>query len=112
MKNLVLSFLFIALTSCGQASAPSPETSEKIEAVKIVESNTEIRLKVEGMVCAVGCAGVIQEAIAAAEGVGECRVDFEQGRALVAYDSLQTSSAEIISVIEELADGQYSASHI
>lgn len=64
------------------------------------------------MVCAVGCAGVIQEAIAAAKGVGECRVDFEQGRALVAYDSLQTSSAEIISVIEELADGQYSASYI
>lgn len=112
MKNLVFSVLFTGLMSCGQTSAPGPEVAVENKAPKIVQSNTEIRLKVEGMVCAVGCARVIQEAIAAAEGVGECRVDFEQGRALVAYDSLQTSSAEIISVIEELADGQYSASHI
>ena len=61
----------------------------------------------EGMVCAMGCAKTIQDKLTEMNGVAECNVDFEAGKAHVAFDKTQLSENEIIALIEGMADGQY-----
>jgi len=85
-----------------------PQSSETI----LANSDTELALGVEGMVCAVGCAKFIEKTVAELDGVSACNVDFENGIAQVSYAASVLSEEEIIQAINELNDGQYKVNEI
>lgn len=67
-------------------------------------------MKIDGMVCAMGCAKVIQDEVGIAEGVTLSKVDFATGTAHFEFDENIISEEEIIAKIEALAEGQYKVS--
>jgi hypothetical protein len=71
MKKLVFLFTVIVVflfVNCNQSSVDSDA---------IVAADQELALKVEGMVCAVGCAKYIEKEVAKFSGVSECNFIFE-----------------------------------
>ena len=78
--------------------------------VKSVIPDKVLAVKVDGMVCAVGCAKYIEKEVAKMEGVSDCKVDFEHGRASISFSSTAQSQEKIIETISGLNDGQYQVS--
>ncbi len=74
----VLAGLAIAFPHLG--FAPQTQINES------VDSTSTVTLKIEGMDCA-ACASGVEGSLAAIEGVRKARVDYEQGKATVDYDS-------------------------
>lgn len=118
MKKLALflgvSILAISLlSSCG--SAPEQKVIEKnaeVEAEKtevLAENKAEVKMEVEGMVCAMGCAKFIEDKVGGLSGVVASHVNFEEGIASFEFDKTAVSSEEIETFINEMHDGQYKA---
>jgi copper chaperone CopZ len=74
--------------------------------------NRVCSLKIEGMMCEKGCKSTVESKLSKMEGVAEAKVDFENGIALVKFDSGITSCKAMIDMIGGIADGQYSATVI
>ena len=68
----------------------------------------KVNLKLRGMSCA-ACASSIEQAIRTIPGVSECSVNFAAERAVVNYDSSQTSIQEIQDAVVEAG---YSANYV
>ena len=97
--------LILSLSACG-TSSNNVEVSA--EALEVLQENVVIAdYKVDGMVCAMGCAKTIEDEIGGMNGVTVSNVDFESGKAHFEFDKTQTSEAEIKAKIATLADGQY-----
>jgi copper chaperone CopZ len=94
-----LAFLSSCNSSGGEAEVTKPEV--------FADSSTD--LAIEGMMCIKGCVGIITSTLKKTHGVGEFEIFFEEGRALIAYDSKQITESEIIDVIQSIADGAYVA---
>ncbi|OFY91964.1 MAG: hypothetical protein A3K10_10925 [Bacteroidetes bacterium RIFCSPLOWO2_12_FULL_31_6] len=100
-------FVIIVVPSCG---GNKNEESEKVTS-EITDENLVIAdYSIEGMVCSMGCAATIQKELMDMEGVANCEVDFEAGKAHVEYDKSILSEGDVISKIESIADGQYKVS--
>ena len=110
MRTLPFLAVLILVISC-QSSPTDNSTSTTVVEEEIVEvvANAETSLKVEGMMCEVGCVGTIEKALYATAGVSSCDIDFENATALVRFDSTQIATAEIVDVINGLAEGHYTA---
>ena len=108
--NRILALLLVvSLTySCGNADAPSENENVEVS----TENLTVADYTVEGMVCAMGCAGTIQEEVAGMTGVVVSTVDYEAGKAHFEFDEGIVSEKEIIAKIEGIADGQYKVSEL
>jgi periplasmic mercuric ion binding protein len=95
----------ISLSACGTSSNLDEVSAE---AVEVLQENVVIAdFKVDGMVCAMGCAKTIEDEIGGMNGVTVSNVDFESGKAHFEFDKTQTSEADIKAKIATLADGQY-----
>ena len=66
-------------------------------------------MKVEGMVCEMGCAKFIKEQVDGLEGVVKSHVNFQAGTAYFEFDKSLISSKEIEEFIDNIHDGQYEA---
>ena len=77
------------------------------EGAAAIVADQELALKVEGMVCAVGCAKYIEKEVAKMDGIKDCVVDFEQGTASITFSSTAQSADHILETINGLNDGQY-----
>lgn len=80
------------------------------------ESNTQmavnkqsVNMKVEGMVCALGCAKYIEDQVAELNGVMNSEVIFEDGVAKFEFDGNVISSKELENFIDDIHNGQYEA---
>lgn len=114
MKNvcfLIAASASLALLSAcsGPVSEPAIEAAEKPKTVVVANRTSEFA--VDGMVCAEGCAGTIQEALSDLEGVGSCTVDFASGKVSVAFDTNAVSMERLIATVEGIHEGQYSVRH-
>lgn len=116
MKKLIqflgVSILVVSLlNSC--ESTPDQKTidsASKVEKTEVLaENKTEVKMEVEGMVCAMGCAKFIEDKVAGLNGVVKSHVNFEEGTALFEFDKTALSSEEIEKFINEIHDGQYKA---
>lgn len=116
MKKLFNSRIFIALfvlTAFG-ACEQSPKTIEIETATSpskeiLAENKLAVDMKIEGMVCAMGCAKFIEDKVAAMEGVVKSKVNYEAGTANFEFDQSVLSATEIQKFINEIHDGQYKA---
>jgi periplasmic mercuric ion binding protein len=116
---LLLLFLALSLTYCAQKSEETttenteivleekPEASYSEEIIQSEENKTIANISIEGMSCAMGCAGLIQKKVAALEGVNEIIVDFEGQSATIDFDETKITHKEFVSLINTLAEGEY-----
>lgn len=103
-----LSLLIFSCTSPEQKASSSDSTSSE-EKVVLAENKANVNMKVEGMVCAMGCAKFIQDKVAKLDGVVLSQVNFEEESAHFEFDKTTTSAEEIEEFINAIHDGQYKA---
>ena len=116
MKKSVNIFLLAGVVGLLSFSCQSPEetaANENSEATTektiLAENKASVDMKVEGMVCAMGCAKYIEEKVSKLDGVVLSEVNFEEESAHFEFDKTNTSALEIEKFINEIHDGQYSA---
>ncbi len=96
MKNLkyvfTLAVAVLVLTACKNETSPETQTvdfgAETSE--KILNPDAEYvaaKFEIEGMMCAMGCAKVIEKNLAQMDGVKAVEVDFESKTAKIEYDT-------------------------
>ena len=101
MKNLLsLAFILVAFITM---NCSSPQENVAVE----VQADKQLALKVDGMVCAVGCAKYIEKQVSQIAGVSSCTVNFEEGIAEVEFSSEITGQEEIVGTITDINEGQY-----
>jgi Cu+-exporting ATPase len=100
MKNLLSLIIISVAMLTVNCSSPQEETHA-------VLADNQLSLKVDGMVCAVGCAKYIEKQVSKIEGVTACTVNFDEGTASIAYSSESISKDDIIETITGINDGQY-----
>lgn len=59
----------------------------------------DVKLKIEGMVCEVGCVGKVDSALSKIKGVEKKEVTL--GEAMVSFDAKKTSQKDIVKAIEK-----------
>lgn len=107
----VLMLIMGAITSCSEPSAEVHHT-EKQGAV----DKTVAKLKVEGMMCEIACAGKIAKELNKVSGVASVSVDFVEPGALntaeVEYNPDQVSESDLVDCVEKIAGGIYDVKSI
>ncbi|GLB48400.1 cation transporter [Neptunitalea lumnitzerae] len=86
--------------SCNTATK---EQAAKTEVAAANISNTEFNI--DGMTCAVGCAATIEKQLNELDGVQQAKVDFENKKASVAFDSTKLSLEAIATTVTTIGDG-------
>lgn len=114
MKNLfVVVVASIVLASCSSKIKEVPEVVTPIETPEeiLVVADKVAEFDVEGMVCQMGCAAAIKGELLKTNAVAECDIDFEEERASnpvkIKYDSQKIDSTQMIALIEEINEGQF-----
>ncbi len=109
MKNLRILLIATCATAislgCGDVQTSNgnqPETSESATL-----ANAVANLEIDGMACEVMCGGKIKETLDGMTGVVSCDLDFDKKLATVKFDNNSTSKNDMISVIQELNEGQF-----
>ena len=110
MLSVVTLGLFL-MTSCGGSCEKTAE-KEAVVVNENVVADAETQFNVEGMVCAMGCAAVIQEELGKVNGVAFAEVNFEDELATIKYDSKLVSEDELIAAIENVGDDLYKANKV
>jgi len=106
----LVAVITLAISSCSNEPKQVEISTEKIEKTELLAENKKsVDMKVEGMVCAMGCAKYIEDKVAEVEGVVLSEVNFEEGIAHFEFDQSTVSSEEIESFINNIHDGQYKA---
>lgn len=100
-RIVVFGIIILSVFACQQATEKS--------AAAVEEKIAKVEMKVDGMVCAMGCAKFIQDKVAEKEGVSESKVDFESGIAYFTYNSNAMSAEDLEKYIDGIHDGQYDA---
>lgn len=120
-KLIIVSFSFAVLvSSCGDSigggkqaeSIEIPSSEKKIKAEVLAENKVEVKMEVEGMTCAMGCAKYIEDKVGEMDGVVASSVNFEEKIATFEFDKTTTSPEKIQEFISNIHDGQYKAKPI
>ena len=110
MKKIQLFSLLIGLlffTACKNNQAPKTVTVETTT-VKTVEAPFKeamlMAMNIEGMVCAAGCAAVIEKNLNQTAGIKEAKVDFETKKATLIFDAKVLSPNEVTQVVRNTGE--------
>ena len=101
-------FIGLLVFSCQNPEAKTSSTDSNDSEI-LAENKASVDMKVDGMVCAMGCAKFIEEKVSELDGVVLSQVNFEEETAHFEFDKSNTSAAEIENFINDIHDGQYSA---
>ena len=98
---LLLTGLFV-ITACKNNQAPKIVTVETT-AEKTIEATFQkaqrMAMSIEGMVCALGCAALIEKNLNQTSGIKKARVDFETKKATLIFDAEVLSTNEVTQVV-------------
>jgi len=114
MKTLkyILTIIVVALvvTSCKNETSPEIKTvdvnQEQVQE-KVLNPDANYiaaKFEIDGMMCAMGCAKVIEKNIAQMDGVKTVEVDFESKTAKVEYDEEMVNRDLLIANIKKTGD--------
>lgn len=102
-----------AVESTMEAPAEGENATNEDAETKDVAANFEkVSFKIDGMTCAVGCAGVIESKLAGLDGVKDAKVDFENKTATVLFGATEQTTESIVATVEKIADGAYKVSDV
>lgn len=110
MKRAYFNF-FVAVVISGLFACSGNEQAKKEfdPANVLAENKVEVDMKVEGMVCAMGCAKFIEDKVADLDGIVLSQVNFEEGIAHFELDQSVITPEEVERFIDDIHDGQYEA---
>lgn len=104
---LCLGFLMF---SCEDSSTPIKPKAKPVSTATVTP-NAHVEMRVEGMVCKMGCGGAIRKELLNGGGVARVEVDFQEdqkSQLIVAhFDSTTIDTDAIKSRIEATNDGQF-----
>jgi copper chaperone CopZ len=111
-KILVALSLCIGLVACSESAAPAaPETVITHRDLDSEVNKMVAKMAIEGMMCAEGCGGKIQQDLQALAGVVSTELEFEEQRpeniVKVEYDPAVLSEQQLIQCVQGIADGKY-----
>lgn len=111
ITNYILSFAITLsfLTGCKDTAAkPAPGNTEpKSEKKEVAALNPEkASFKIDGMTCAIGCAGTIQKKLSEMNGVQKATVDFDKKEATVEFDAAVLTPEKLTQAVETAGDGE------
>ena len=109
--------LGLILTACSSdVQVDSNQKQSEVSEVDLVEPNRLLTVEIEGMVCEMGCGGSIRKDLKAAGGVSDVTFDYKEDRSTnmvaVHYDSQSITEQEMIELLSELNDGQFTVGKI
>jgi len=118
MKNLLfLSFSIVTLLG-GCKTTPEQKVitvassvEEPITNSVSLEEKAYVKMNIEGMTCAIGCAATIEKNLNKTLGIASAKVDFESKTAWVVYDATQLDFDQLTKIVKETGDA-YSVSAI
>jgi Cu+-exporting ATPase len=118
MKNtllIILLFTGFTFTACKNSTTPDLITVEsnqksKIEIFPILEK-AFVKVTIEGMTCAIGCAAKIEQNLQKTSGVTSVTVNFESKTAWIVYDSHHLNINSIAKVVNQSGEA-YNVSEI
>lgn len=106
MKNILYSLVVIAIlamtfTGCrnNQFSTKSLVNYSDPDVEEAYKSPKQIKMNIEGMVCAVGCAAMIEKNLNKTNWIKFAKVDFESKKAVLTYDANRLTTNDITQVI-------------
>lgn len=108
-------FVFVLIFSSCAGPSSNNEASADVQIVRKSLQSEVIKsvanLSIEGMTCAAGCGGKIQQELQALKGVKTTELDFAEGRGQnvvsVEFDPSLISEKEMIQCVHGIADGMY-----
>ena len=107
---LTIAITLPLLTGCRDASAKplTGNTETKLEKKEIaVALKPEIAsFRIDGMTCAIGCAGTIQKKLSEMNGVQKATVDFDKKEATVEFDAEVLTPEKLTKAVETTGDGE------
>lgn len=123
-KNLfVIALVSLSLVACESVNEQKEDgkplteknkddKNELAETEVVVEPNRILTMELDGMVCSMGCGGSIRKGLNATGAIADCDFDFEDERttdvATIQFDKNKITADEIVKIISELNDGQFS----
>tara|TARA_X000000368_G_scaffold175843_1_gene138707 strand:- start:3 stop:371 length:369 start_codon:yes stop_codon:yes gene_type:complete len=106
MKNIRYSLVVIAIlamtfTGCrnNQFSTKSLVNYSDPDVEEAYKSPKQIKMNIEGMVCAVGCAAMIEKNLNKTNWIKFAKVDFESKKAVLTYDANRLTTNDITQVV-------------
>jgi copper chaperone CopZ len=98
---LLMNLLVLSFTACKNNPAPKivTVTSAVVNVEVVFKEAQPISMDIEGMVCAIGCAAVIQKNLNQTTGIKDAKVDFETKKATLIYDADVLSPNEVTQVV-------------
>ena len=110
MKKIQLTLLLIGLfvfTGCKNKPTSKNISVETIpiETVEVTFQEAQtMAMSIEGMVCAMGCAAVIEKNLNKTTGIKKAKVDFESKKATLIFDTKVLSPNEVIQVVRNTGE--------
>lgn len=113
MKALKYFFTLVAvvmvLTACKNETSPETKTVDLGEETteKVLNPNAEYiaaKFEIDGMMCAMGCAKVIEKNLAQMDGVKNVEVDFESKVAKIEYDIAMVNPELVKASVKKTGD--------
>ena len=114
--SLGIVLLSLMIISCKNENQPETKTVEVEETTKVkeMEENAVIAMaefNIDGMVCEMGCAKVIQKKLFEMEGVKMAKVDFDKKLAMVEYDQAKVNTNSLEETVTKASD-KYSVNNM
>lgn len=113
MKKIFLALaLSIGVAACTESAAPSAPATVVTHRDLDSEVNKMVaKMSIEGMMCAEGCGGKIQQDLQALPGVVTTELEFEDQRpenvVKVEFDPAALNEQQLIQCVQGIADGKY-----
>lgn len=109
-KILVIALMGMSvLQACNKKSCHKEGHGEEVVVNQDVQADAEATLRVEGMMCEVGCKGTIEKTLRSTPGVAFAEIIFDENKAVIKYDSKQTDENKLIEIINNIGDHSYEA---
>ena len=106
MKNIRYSIVVIAIlattfTRCrnNQFSTNNLVNYSDPDVKVAFKSPKQIKMNIEGMICAVGCAAIIEKNLNETNWIKLAKVDFESKKAILIYDANRLTTNDITQVV-------------
>tara|TARA_B100001057_G_scaffold393090_1_gene401897 strand:+ start:410 stop:778 length:369 start_codon:yes stop_codon:yes gene_type:complete len=98
---VIIATLALIFTGCknNQVSKKSLINYSKPNVEKAFKSPKQIKMNIEGMVCALGCAVTIEKNLNKTNGIKFAKVDFQTKKASLTYDANQLTTNDITRVV-------------
>lgn len=109
-KSFLLLFVILLGLSCKRTSVEVKSPPSLVEETNVsATANTTVAMTIEGMVCAMGCAAVIEKKLNATPGIVKATVDFPSKKAVIDFDDQLLNPNAIIAVVKGVGEA-YSVS--